>query len=97
MKPLLRIGTATTFAAKNLATGRVVEGAMRPVSAGSLAKPPSDHDFAARIQPGQAVGGYFNPNLANLVALPAEAARYEVYAYWGDTESNRVVIELIAR
>ena len=44
---------------------------------------------------GQAVGGYFNPNLNDFVQLPAVPATYEVFILHGAYESNHVTIEVV--
>ncbi len=44
---------------------------------------------------GKAVGGYFNPNLADFVKLPEEPALYDVYVEYMGYKSNIVPIEIM--
>jgi hypothetical protein len=51
----------------------------------------------AKEQAGLRVGGYFNPNLADTVALPAKPATYAVQAELGGFKSNIVRVVLVHR
>lgn len=89
------IGEPMRIVAKNLETDQVYEGPIRPISSGSIVPPPPDSpDLASRLLPGQAFGGFFNPNLVNFVPIPPEAASYEVFVRLGDAYSNRVIIHI---
>lgn len=43
---------------------------------------------------GDVISGYFNPNLAVVLALPERPADYVVYAMLGPYESNRVAVSV---
>lgn len=76
----------------HLYAGEVIEADRSP-------KAPLPPDLAAasvpRKVPGQFMGGYFNPNLAEHARLPQRAAVYDVYVQMNGLKSNVVSVELV--
>lgn len=96
--PPALVGTPMTIVARDMAGGAVYHGPIRSVtSAHPAPSPPADPGFAQSMPRGQVVGGYFNPNVANLVPLPPRAARYEMVVVLGEAVSNRVVVAVVAK
>lgn len=57
--------------------------------------PPPGHPSSPEERRGLAVGGFFNPNLADYVALPMTSAVYHVHLEYREYRSNQVSIELV--
>jgi hypothetical protein len=57
--------------------------------------PPGALPVTARQIQGLSGGGYFNPNLADFVALPRTSATYDVHVEYRGFSSNVVTLELI--
>lgn len=75
-------------------SGRSYSGAIVELDPSPEEPPPEDDGFTPQELAGVASGGYFNPNLADFVALPAKAAVYAVHVELRDYKSNVVVVEI---
>lgn len=86
-----------TLYAVDKKSGQVYSGAVYVLDPSPVAPLPSDVADKAHSEklPGQYAGRYFNPNLADFVALPQKSATYDVHVQFRGLKSNTVSIELI--
>lgn len=75
--------------------GRVFAGEVVSHDRSPDEPPPPSEPLSAEDLKGLASGGYFNPNLAEFVALPAAPARYQVHVELKGHESNVVTIAVV--
>ncbi|MCA9727304.1 MAG: hypothetical protein KC729_06440 [Candidatus Eisenbacteria bacterium] len=61
-------------------------------------EPPGPDELVSLPTPAdEPIGGWFNPNLADILGLPEGAATYTVYAFLGPYRSNTVTIRVQPR
>jgi hypothetical protein len=80
--------------AVDIKTKKSYAGPITELEKGIAAPPPPSPPRPPSARKSSA-GGYFNPNLADFVALPKATATYEVHVEFRDLKSNAVTIELI--
>lgn len=74
---------------------RVFSGTMEPIANAIVMKNPLDQgNYSAQDLAGRLIGGYFNPNLAQVLSLPEKEAEYIAYAALGSYVSNVVRIKV---
>jgi hypothetical protein len=86
-----------TLYAVDKESGHVYSGEVIEVDRSPEAPLPPDLAAASvpRKVPGQFMGGYFKPNLAEYVRLPRRAAVYDVHVQMSGMKSNTVSIQLV--
>jgi hypothetical protein len=81
--------------AVNRRTGQSYSGPIVELDSSPEEPPPEeDETYTPQQLAGLASGGYFNPNLTDYVALPAEAATYAIQVEFRNYKSNVVVVEV---
>ena len=81
--------------AQDRASGRIFAGPIIELDRSPDEPPPEAPPLDPAEAKGLASGGYFNPNLADFVALPRAAGRYDVHVEFRGFQSNVVSIELV--
>ena len=82
--------------AVNNSTGIVYSGEIVNLDPSPEAPPPLDEEPLSEEEViGIDVGKYFNPNLAEFVKIPHEAAQYNVHIEFRDYKSNVVTINVV--
>lgn len=88
---------AMRFVATDIGTGIRYFGDLLEQDESPEEPEPDDEPADPEELEGMASGGYFNSNLAHYVELPEASGLYDVYVEWGETRSNVVRIEVVAR
>lgn len=84
--------------AVNISTGIVYSGEIVNLDPSPEVPPPFDEEPLSEEEViGIDVGKYFNPNLADFVKIPHEAAQYNVHVEYRDFKSNVVTIDLVEK
>lgn len=76
-------------------TGQALSGPIIELDPSPIVPPPKGTPIDPQKTKGQTSGSYFNPNLADYVALPHTSATYDVHVEFREYKSNVVTIELI--
>ncbi|MDA1075652.1 MAG: hypothetical protein O3A63_12960 [Proteobacteria bacterium] len=80
--------------AKNMETQEVFSGLVFENDPG-IEEPDDEPPLEPHEVAGQSISAYFNPNLPKYVAIPAEAAKYQVMVQIGEVRSNIVEVQVI--
>lgn len=79
----------------NLRTADEFTGPIVDLDSSPSVPDPDAQPVRAEDVKGLVGGGYFNPNLADYVALPQTSGAYRVHVEWNEFRSNEVTVDLV--